>query len=568
MKKTRLLWVLAAVLTCGALQPASLYAQPNDEQDGVAIIHECDTTWYFGYDGINIYSRAMHRIDIAYPSVDAHGSAIRLSGSIVIPGNIYDGSSPTDGVLLYNRYTQMKPERCPSSGFAEGEFVFMCNPLNPNWILVESDFYGFGITSEHVSDQYYVYGDANGRASIDCLIAARKVLDERGISQGKFLFNAGISSGGYDCIAAQRIRDMYYKDELKFDKTLVAAAPFDVNEAYGVYIEQKDNSKQDIIFALIVLNAFNRQDNLGYTPQQMFNEPLASKFDEWFNMGRYTIPQLRDSLKSIEVKTLADAVQPAFLNTSSDEFKNLKKAIKARELDKGWTPDPDQSYYYLHYAHDNAVPASSGRAFLNFLVNEGDYKKSLIPELTNLTTCMYIMSDSHTLSGIHYMLRLAATLAAYPVLYYDGELNTYYYDLVKVGTPMGIIRLLEEKGIDVVQVFNALTGSGEGSGGGMDFFSLMETLGQYNELLAGFGTSLTELLEIADDSGLSLMDIMEIISYLNSKNSESSSRMDVASARKMRQRVNEQFVGDFYYNSLIDWLKENKVEIEKLQIEN
>ena len=44
---------------------------------------------------------------------------------------------------------------------------------------------------EHISDQYYVYGDANGHASIDCLIAARQVLDERGISQGKYLLNAG-----------------------------------------------------------------------------------------------------------------------------------------------------------------------------------------------------------------------------------------------------------------------------------------------------------------------------------------------------------------------------------------
>lgn len=178
----------------------------------------------------------MHRIDIAYPSVDAKGNAVRLSGSIIIPGNVYNGSSPVDGVLLYNRYTQMTPECCPSRGFAE-----------------------------------------------------------------------------------------------------------------------------EIIFALIVLNSFNRQGELGFTPQQMFTEPLASKFDGWFNSGLYTTYQLRDSLKSINVKTFSEAVQPQFLDFSSDEYKALKAAIEARNLQNGWTPDPQQSYYYMHYAHDKAVPTEAGR---------------------------------------------------------------------------------------------------------------------------------------------------------------------------------------------------------------
>ena len=564
MKQTKLWMLTAAILALCALRPAAMLAQSGDLQDGVEIIHECDTTWHFGYKGISLYSRPMHRIDIAYPSVDAHGNAIRLSGSIVIPGNVYDGSSPVDGVLLYNRYTQMTPECCPTRGFAEGEFVFMCTPLNPNWILVESDFYGFGITEEHISDQYYVYGDANGHASIDCLIAARQVLSERGISQGKYLLNAGASSGGYDCLAAQRVRDMYHKDDIRFDKTLAAAAPFDVNQAYNKYISAKDNPKQDIIFALVVLNAFNRQDNLGFTPQQMFTEPLASKFDEWFNTGRYSIAQLRDSLKEIGVKTFTEAMQPEFLDYGSDECKKLKAAFESHNLTNGWTPDPDQSYYYLHYAHDMAVPSASGRTVLDFLTSNGGYKKSLIPELTNLTTCMFVMSESHTISGIQFMLHLAATLTAYPVLYYDGELNTHYYDLVKVGTPMGIIRLLEEKGIDVAQAFNSLTG-GDGSGGGMDFGSLLSTLTKYDEMLQEYGTNLGEVMLIADDSGLSMADIMEIINYLNSKTAEQAAG-DAAASRAMRQKANEQLVGDYFYNNLLDWLKENNVDLNELQI--
>lgn len=560
-KNTFLLTLLALPMM---MLPATMLAQSGNLPDGIEIIHECDTIWHFGYKGINLYSRPMHRIDMAYPSVDARGNAIRLSGSIVIPGNVYDGSSPVDGVLLYNRYTQMTPECCPSRGFAEGEFVFMCTPLNPNWILVESDFYGFGITGEHISDQYYVYGDANGHASIDCLLAARRVLDARGISQGKYLLNAGISSGGYDCLAAQRVRDTYYKDDIRFDKTLVAAAPFDVNRAYSAYIDQKDNPEQDIIFALIVLNAFNRQDSLGFTSQELFTDTLAPKFDDWFNSGRYRTSQLRDSLKSLGIKTLSDAIRPQFSDRYSDEYKKLDNAMRAHDLEKGWTPDPNQSYYYMHYAHDAAVPNASGRDFLDFLTSKSGHKKSAIPELTNLTTCMYIMYDSHTISGIQFMLHLAATLAAYPVLYYDGELNTHYYDLVKVGTPMSIIKLLEEKGIDVAQAFSALTG-GDGSSGDLDFYSLLAMMTKFDATLQEYGTSLGEIMLIADDSGLSLIDMMEIVNYLNSKSAEQAAG-SAADSRAMREKADEQFVGDYFYNSLLDWLRENGVKMSDLQI--
>ena len=553
-----------AILATCVLLPATMFAQSGNLPDGIEIIHECDTTWHFGYKGINLYSRPMHRIDMAYPSVDARGNAIRLSGSIVIPGNVYDGSSPVDGVLLYNRYTQLTPECCPSRGFAEGEFLFMCTPLNPNWILVESDFYGFGITGEHISDQYYVYGDANGHASIDCLLAARQVLDVRGISQGKYLLNAGVSSGGYDCLAAQRVRDTYYKDDIRFDKTLAAAAPFDVNRAYSVCIDQKDNPEQDILFALIALNAFNRQDSLGFTSQELFTDTLAPKFDNWFNTGRYSTSQLRDSLKMLGIKTFSDAVRPQFADRYSDEYKKLDNAMRAHDLEKGWTPDPNQSYYYMHYAHDAAVPNASGRDFLDFLVGKGGYKKSLVPELTNLTTCMYIMSDSHYISAIQFMFHLAATLAAYPILYYDGELNTYYYDLVKEGTPMGIIKLLEEKGIDVAQAFNSLIG-GDDSGGDVDFYSLLATLNKYDETLQEYGTSLGEILVIADDSGLSLIDMMEIVNYLNSKSAEQAAG-SAAASRAMRKKADEQLVGDYFYNSLLDWLRENGVKMSDLQI--
>jgi hypothetical protein len=505
----------------------------------VEVTHECDTTWYFGYKGVNLYARDMHRIDIIYPSVDAKGEPITLSGSIIIPSNLYDGSAPVDGILLYNRYTQMTPECVPTRGFAEGEFIFMVTPLNPNWILVESDFYGFGVSDEHLADQYYVYGDANGHASIDCLIAARKILDSRNISQGRFLLNAGFSSGGYDAIATQRVRDLIHSDDIVFDKTIAGGAPFDLGQAYSDYIEHQDDSTKQTLFALIVLNTLIRHDSIG-TVQDVFIEPLASKIDDWFNSGKYSRSVISDSLEKIGNK-LSQFVQPAFLDQESDEYKTAMAAIERHNLSKDWYPDLSQRYYYMHYTRDNAVPINSGRAFVKFLSKKG-FKKSVVPELTNLQTCMYVISNNHTLGGIHFFLHLAATLSAYPLLYCDGELNTYYYDFVKVGTPMGIIKQLEKRGVDFSGIVNSM--SVNQTSGLMTLIGLIAILNSYDKPLQKWGTNIGEIIQIAEDSGLEMNEVVKIINYIK-KNSQST-----------QQSGTEILITDHFYNYLCQWLND------------
>ena len=501
------LWVTIVTL-CLCLTTAEA------EVAGVEVIHECDTTWRFGYSGIYVYARNMHRIDIAYPSVDAKGNAVRLSGSIIIPSNIYDDGDPVDGVVLYNRYTQTEPRCVPTRGFAESESAILASPLKPNWILVESDFYGFGVSSEHLIDQYYVYGDANGYASIDCLLAARQVLDERHISQGKFLFNVGLSSGGYDALATQRVRDMYYRDKVFFDKTMVGEAPFDVNITYSHCLQHQDDDTRLSSFVPLVLESFNRNDSLGFTYQQMFTEPLASKFQEWFYSGKYSKKAARDSIKK-SGNRLSQVLSPALLDSSTVEYHKLREAFERRSLTKGWTPDRSQRYFYMHYTRDKAVPIDAGRALLTFLTGKG-FEKSLIPEKTNLQTCMYIPSDSHGLCGAHFLLKVSAMLAAYPVLYYDGELNTYYYDIIKDLTPMGIVKKLENEGYDLSSMLDNLTGGRLPER--VNVITLALALTTLNEPLLEWGTNVKELTQIASDSGLELSDMVTIINYLQSKN--------------------------------------------------
>ena len=47
-------------------------------------------------------SRQVKLIVYDYPSNDADGKAVTISGVIMIPSDILDGSVPCDGVIMYN----------------------------------------------------------------------------------------------------------------------------------------------------------------------------------------------------------------------------------------------------------------------------------------------------------------------------------------------------------------------------------------------------------------------------------------------------------------------------------
>ena len=559
-------WLAAQLLLAATAFTTTATAQTTVTD--VRVSNEIDTVWHFGYEGINLYSRPIHRIDIAYQSKDPEGNPIELSGYVAIPADLYSGEQPVDGILLYNHYTQLGFDGAPTRGYATGEDFVIANPLRPNYIVVTSDFYGFGITEG--PNQNYCYGTANGQASIDCLLAARKLLDERGISQGRFLVNAGYSSGGYDAIATQKVRDMYYSDQITFDKTVVGGFPFDMREAFTEIVNHKDDPSINLIPIIMILDSYNRHANLGLDLPSMMNEPVASNFEEWIHSGKYTTSDIQDLLSGL---TLTDILKDTLYLSNSPVAKKLKNAMRDVALENDWEPDTLQNYFVCSVLKDNTVPVSSCRAFINFLANyyyddledcSPLFQKSIIPEKTHLQTNFVVNSDKHTIvGGIVYYLNLISILAALPVLYYDGELNTYYSDLVKDFSVMQIIKKLEAAGVDVKGIVRErLAGSDDGGGGG-----LFELLASLDEKLAPLNLNTAELLFMADDSGLSLEEIIEIYTYLTEEEAPArATNTDLSEpmpAKHVMQKHPLPGTPDYYQFYLHNWLKENNVNIYK-----
>jgi hypothetical protein len=219
----------------------------------------------------------------------------------------------------------------------------------------------------------------------------------------------------------------------------------------------------------------------------------------------------------------------------------------------------------MHLVKDNVVPVSSGRAFLKFLndftyegSSEKPFMKSIVPERTRLQTNFILPISQHTLvGGVVFYLNLAATLTAYPILYYDDELNTHYADLVEDATVMGIIHKLEAKGFDVRGAVQKVT---EGGSGG----SFFEVLANIEKTLNSVGTTTAEVLQMASDSGLELTDLLQIYSYLTTPATPAASAnkgiFEGAEVEKRQIEV-EPYLIDYYQGYLTNWLEENHVNI-------
>lgn len=532
-------------------------AQTPDE--GTSIIQEKDTVWGLGLDGINLYERKMHRIDIAYDSKDPEGNACRMSGVIIIPRDIYDGEQICDGTILMHHYTQMAKKDAPSRGYNQGEDFVLANPLSPNYIMVLPDFYGFGITED--KDQWYCYGTANAHSALDCLLAAQELLKERGIEQGKFLISAGYSSGGYDAIATQKVRDMEYADKVNFDHIIVGGLPFDLKEAYNHFISNKDQFWR-VFGLLLVIDSYNHHANLGFTAEEILKSPFAEKFEEWVHSGNYTTA---DIMKEVQGMSLSDVFQEPFLNYGTDEYNKVVEALNKMALKNDWVPDPTQKYSVFHLYKDTTVPVNSGRALLSFLSNyeyedgqENPFRKSIIPEQTNLTTDFIIPNKDHSpTGGIMYYIGLTAMLTALPVLYYDGELNTHYADLVKGLTPMELVKTLDEK-----YNLKAMIKERTAEGGSTDIFSLLAQITKtVDGYLEPYELEFGDLLVMADDSGLSLTDIFDIYTYLTAPEEETNNVKSFNTGEKSATVGTPQmspFLTDYYINYLTNWYNKRK----------
>ena len=467
------------------------------------ITYERDTVIKTRLGGISLASRSVRRIIYEYTSKDVDGKPVTISGVMMIPSNIIDGT-PCDGIMLFNRATLGSPNDCPTSGSQDLFNGLIANPLSPNYILVMSDFIGYGSSIDHPS--FYHSGDVNARNSLDGLLAARQILDDQQLPQGKYLFNLGFSQGGSESLYVAKLRDMEYKDKgITFTKTFAGGGPTDYAIAYKEYVKKDWCEDCKDVIMMMISCVENCHMNIDY--KDLFKEPLASGVKE------YVKTKMKSTLSDYGVSmddSLHNLIQPAYMDLESEQAKAFIATLEKINLMNGWEPDLTQKYFIEHSRHDNYVPIQCVRAIIPWMKEKG-FTPSIVPGKTNLQTNTVVFKLNHTFSAIVWLIQTVAAIQFWPVLYYEGEQNRYFHNVVGDMNLTKVIKMLESLGIDLNKIVKEGGFSRKQLPTHTTTFDLFPSVG---EALAKVDLTTDDLEEMLSDSGITQEDILMAVAYV------------------------------------------------------
>lgn len=313
-------------------------------------------------------TRKVYSLNMLYPSVDPDGNPITLSGAIHIPEEILLLQESSKGVMLVSHSTISNKNECPTKGFLKVESMMLAYYTKPQYIVVESDFYGFGATERF--PQAYLFGLTNAQATVDALEAARKLLPEYGLSTSGRLFNIGYSSGCYDAVGMLRLVEEKYADRIKIDHTMVGAGPMNILLMYNK-MAKEDSTDYAVAMPMVVVS-YNESAHLELDYNKVFQPMLASKLDDWILSKKYSTMELCDS---IGTHHLSEIFMPDFL-AGSDGHQQMINLMDKNSMVKGWKPSTDNRIFYYHGTNDEIVQQECGKSFVDFLKDCGFTQKS------------------------------------------------------------------------------------------------------------------------------------------------------------------------------------------------
>lgn len=310
---------------------------------------------------------------INYPSTDPYGRPVTLSGTITVMQSMLDSGEAFNGVILYNHYTVFSSDEAPS----KGDLVQQCVAASYRFVIVSPDYYGFGITGD--KPQAYCISRANGKAALDCYLAARAILAEKGVMHGDDLVTVGYSQGAQTTIGVLReVAENH--PEIKVRKAFAGDGPYDINTIYGKFASTDVTAMPSTVANVIF--AYNHYFGLGYTLHDLFVEGMANHFEEWFLSKKYNLNAIE---RFMDITKCSDFLAPDVLVSDSRKGRDFLEVFDKDNLSGGWTPRSDFDVTVYHDIHDDVVPVENSRTLVRFLEENGvKVEESVIDHSTGM----------------------------------------------------------------------------------------------------------------------------------------------------------------------------------------
>jgi pimeloyl-ACP methyl ester carboxylesterase len=335
-----------------------------------------------------------------YPSVDPFGNPCTLSGTITVNEALAKDNKPYNGIMLYNHFTIYETTQAPSRGAVEFPTGAA---LITDFIVVAPDYYGFGITEKE--PQAYCISQANGRASLDAYLAAKRLIEDLEVKKGDDFVIAGYSEGGQTTMAVLReISERH--PEVKVKRAFAGDGPYDINSMYDA-IAKSDTEMPSTVCD--VLWAYNHFFKLGYDIHDYLKNPVATNFDEWFLSKKYKRKALDEEL--IKTKNTSDFCTAAVLDASSPLSLRFKEAFSKDALTSGWTPRSDFDIMLYHDTKDDVVPVDNYYAMKQFLDNHKIKTEGLVGDYSG-TAKNDLGTTNHEASAATFFVKIIEWIKA------------------------------------------------------------------------------------------------------------------------------------------------------------
>lgn len=371
---------------------APTMAQTSEVEKGIINRTQCGGFW---------------RYDFNYQTVDADGETpIVLSAAIFLSNAVHNKTVKAKGCGLLNHYTITDNTQRPTnvtSGFTlEGVFA------NSNYIIIESDGFGFGLDVEN--SQKYLQGRATARVNIDALLAGRKLITEEGFEFGDAILNLGYSQGGNSGMWVNRlVAEGYRSDELpKIDFCIIGGGPYDMYTHYRKLADE-NLTQYPVALPLILSGMIDAGENR-VKNEDVFNEDFVQYLPELFDSKTHDTDYINrfiyEKYGDPNSKTMAidKIMKPEFFDENNEGTAVIVELLKENSLVYAdWKPEKTDSIYFVHSEIDEVVPVINQQNMEQHLMDQG-YRSFKID---------YTNNAGHTNTGMVYVMRAIAALSGF-----------------------------------------------------------------------------------------------------------------------------------------------------------
>ena len=384
-KNITILLLLAAV---------SASAQTYVWKNGHALVEDPDSITFVKPDiGLQVYDSvnegAYFSYMFTYPTIDHAGKPCVMSAVLYLPPAKKE-SKQLGKMALYSHYTILRSNEAPSAGDL---FDLQSIGLGKGMAVVAADYEGFGTTGDRI--QAYCFAEANARASIDALLAAREWLKKQGYTFGDSILNYGYSQGGQTAMAALKLSQTEYRGRVHFTKTIVGAGPYDLRLTFRKFLEWKRIGMPAVLpMSMMTLNEVYK---LGISDKEAFLEPLASNVKSWVVSKKFSLKEFTELLGTDSV---AKFMTPAYCDSTTAEMQRVLSYVDKMRFTDDWTPDADSEVKLYHSLKDDIVSPENTVQMYQWLESKGVQKVALD------TTSLH---DSHLDSGTGVLWNVMGT---------------------------------------------------------------------------------------------------------------------------------------------------------------